>query len=373
VSDLQARISGAPTETIDLGTPVAIVDVTRAEAQLDAMQEAFVGYSVFYAIKSNRDRRLLEALSQRDVGFEIASWTEGELLLSVGVTSDRIIFSNPVKVPDHIARAYRAGVRCFAADSARELNKLANLAPGSDVLLRLAVSDHGSAFPLSSKFGCRRDEVLELARLAQSTGLNFRGLTFHVGSQAENLLTWEDAIRQTGEVLSDLLEQGTTVGVVDIGGGFPVAYCDPRIGETVSRAIADSFPYTPSLWAEPGRYISAPCTSIITQVIGRETRDGREWLYIDMGVFQGLMECLELSDWSYPIGVERVAGDPAAKPIAFVLTGPTCDAYDTISERVLLPESVEVGDLLKIDVAGAYTLEYASSFNGFEPPEVHYW
>jgi ornithine decarboxylase len=36
----------------------------------------------------------------------------------------------------------------------------------------------------------------------------------------------------------------------------------------------------------------------------------------------------------------------------------------------LLPE-LEVGDRVEILNAGAYTLSYASSFNGFSPPQVY--
>jgi ornithine decarboxylase len=35
---------------------------------------------------------------------------------------------------------------------------------------------------------------------------------------------------------------------------------------------------------------------------------------------------------------------------------------------VTLPAGLDVGDTLYIGSAGAYTLAYASSFNGFDPP-----
>jgi ornithine decarboxylase len=43
---------------------------------------------------------------------------------------------------------------------------------------------------------------------------------------------------------------------------------------------------------------------------------------------------------------------------------------DTIATDVSLPE-LSVGDRVYFLNAGAYTLSYASSFNGFEPPAVH--
>jgi ornithine decarboxylase len=43
---------------------------------------------------------------------------------------------------------------------------------------------------------------------------------------------------------------------------------------------------------------------------------------------------------------------------------------DVIATDVELPE-MEVGDRVYVMNAGAYTLSYASSFNGFEAPRVH--
>ena len=37
-----------------------------------------------------------------------------------------------------------------------------------------------------------------------------------------------------------------------------------------------------------------------------------------------------------------------------------------------LPATMAEGDRLYIGSAGAYTLSYASSFNGFPPPQTHF-
>ena len=50
------------------------------------------------------------------------------------------------------------------------------------------------------------------------------------------------------------------------------------------------------------------------------------------------------------------------------MTGPSCDSSDTMFISVTLPANLDVGDTLYIGSAGAYTLSYASAFNGFDPP-----
>ena len=75
--------------------------------------------------------------------------------------------------------------------------------------------------------------------------------------------------------------------------------------------------------------------------------------------------------WRFPLWTSR-ADHGAAELIPFTVTGPTCDSGDTMFRDVLLPATLAEGDRLYIASAGAYTLSYASHFNGFPPPLAHY-
>jgi ornithine decarboxylase len=88
-------------------------------------------------------------------------------------------------------------------------------------------------------------------------------------------------------------------------------------------------------------------------------------VYVDIGKFGGLAETMDESI-RYPIRTPR-DGDPVAP---CVLAGPTCDSADVLYEKkpYELPISLEIGDKVLIDGAGAYTASYASvAFNGFAP------
>jgi ornithine decarboxylase len=71
--------------------------------------------------------------------------------------------------------------------------------------------------------------------------------------------------------------------------------------------------------------------------------------------------------WNYPTWTSRDDHGSVAE-LPFILTGPTCDSSDTFAYGVPLPATVTVGDVLYFGSAGAYTLPYATSFNGFPPP-----
>lgn len=365
--DMETR---SPTTTSS--TPYALLSVKDVEAQFRRLVEAMPGVSVYYALKANHHPSIVGALHRQGSGFEVASLGELEHLLNIGVAARDVVFSNPVKVPAHIRRSYELGVSRYAFDCATEVEKLAKNAPGSLVDLRLAVPDAGSTFPLSEKFGCSEDDALDLIQLATQKGLRLAGVAFHVGSQCTNAKSWAAAIEVVGRVLKAAAGLGFRAEHVNIGGGFPVAYAEPvpsieEIGDVVADSALRFLPYEVSLLAEPGRFLAAPSLRIVTSVIGREVRGGRNWIFLDMGVFQGLLECLEYEDWNYPMAVP---GRPEGALNHFVVTGPTCDALDTIARNALLPDETTVGDEVLIDLVGAYSLEYGSRFNGFQPPQV---
>jgi ornithine decarboxylase len=358
----------------ELVTPFMVTDLAAVVRNLREFRAAIPGCEVFYAIKANSHRGVLRALHAAGSRFEVASFGELELARAAGVPAADCIFSNPVKVPAHVERAAEAGVEEFAFDSLDELDKIAKHAPGSSVYLRIAVPDARSSFPLSRKFGADWTDAPHLAEHAALLGLRLEGITFHVGSQCIDAGAWREAIRTVATVVHTLALQGTHIRHVNLGGGFPARYAVPvpslaQIGDVITKAVEELLPPDVTLRAEPGRALVAGASAIATTVIGRETRLGGEWLYLDMGAFQGLIECLENPNWAYPIEPLEPS-HPGAEYNTFTVSGPTCDPADAVGHSVLLPDHVRTGDRLVIRSTGAYSLVYGSSFNGFETPQV---
>ena len=356
-------------------TPFMVTDLRVVQQQVRAFRAALPSCDTYYAIKANHDRDVLQAIHAIGVRFEIASVGELQIAMDAGIPATDCIFSNPVKVPGHLQTSYAHGVREFAFDSIDELDKIAKYAPSVSVYLRVAVPDARSSFPLSRKFGADWTDAPRLAQHAQEIGLNMDGLTFHVGSQCVDAGAWREAIRTISGVVHSLESRGIEIAHLNLGGGFPVRYCSPvpsiaEIGAVITQSIEDLLPTGLHIRAEPGRLFVADASSIACTVIGRETRLGREWLYLDMGAFQGLIECLENPNWAFPIESTQRA-TPGCEFNTFTLSGPTCDPADAVGHGVLLPNDVSTGDRLIIRVTGAYSLVYASAFNGFAPPTVY--
>lgn len=369
-----ARLHPAMLSRHEQDTPFLIGDLAALRAKYARLVRALPSASVFYAMKCNSTGPVLQTLRHMGSGFEVASIGELEALARVGVAPTDVLFSNPIKAPAAIARAYALGLRRFSFDSEGELHKLAEHAPGADVYVRLRVDDSASVFPLSRKFGCDALDARALMLLARELGLNPYGITFHVGSQCSTPVAWRQAMAATRGLMQQLLRDGVEITMLDIGGGFPARYGAAvpeieQIGAVIESAISELLPYRPPLIAiEPGRHLVAESSVLVATVLGREVRASENWLYLDVGAYNGLMETQQtVGQWEYPLWTSLP--DHATAPrTQFTLTGPSCDSSDTMFFGVSLPEHIDTGDRVFIGAAGAYTLSYASTFNGFAIP-----
>ncbi len=358
-----------------LQTPYFSFDLAQINANYHEFLSLFPGVKVFYAMKSNSQLEVLKSLHDEGCGFEIASTGELAKLLDIGVSPAKIIYSNPVKSSSSIELAFEKGIKKFSFDSLQEVHKLAKHAPGCEVFLRIAVSEYGSRFSMSEKFGVLPTEAVSLAKQAVEHGLKLVGVAFHVGSQAENLAQWRTAIDEVRSVIEELHELGIRLDFLDIGGGYPELYNMtevPSLGEIASEALSAvrDLPYKLDLYVEPGRRLVANAATLTVSVIARLERKEENWLFLDAGAYSGVFEAMVFQ------GNMRFDIEPPpnrnGQNTLFVLTGPTCDSLDTISYSAELPDDIQEGDRLVIKNVGAYSLCFATEFNGFEIPKAYF-
>ncbi len=356
-------------------TPTLIVDFDVINDTYTRFMNAFPGAQVFYAMKANANPHISRLVVDRGGGLEIASLPELEMAFQAGATPDRIICSNPIKNPAFLRRLHETGVYASVVDSVYEVAKVAKHAPGSRVYVRLAVDNTGSVLPLAGKFGVDGETAVMLCDAARDLGLEPVGLSFHVGSQCLSPMNWVNALKACGDVWREAAARGHRFNFLDLGGGFPAgSYHDPSIptleaiGTLVMPAIAEHIPATPDLMLvlEPGRGLVGEAGRLIATVEGKAPRGSETWLYLDVGVFNGLMETFE----GFP-PVIRVLGDDLAErlPQTCTVAGPSCDSCDVVATDIELPE-IHIGDRLVFLDAGAYVSEYAAPFNGFPVPAL---
>ena len=360
-------------------TPCLVLDVDRVAEKFRALRESLPLATIYYAVKANPAPPILERLVGLGSSFDAASIEEIDLCLAAGARPAALSFGNTIKKVSAIRRAFAAGVSLYAFDSAEELEKLAEHAPGSRVYCRIMVENAGADWPLSRKFGTTVESARELMLRAGDLGLDPYGLSFHVGSQQTDTASYEAAIGKVAMLFTDLREAGVNLRMVNLGGGFPVRYRDevPGIdafGNAIMGAMTRHFGNAlPEMLVEPGRFIVGDAGVVSAEVVlvsRRAKNDPVRWVYLDIGRFGGLAET---EGEAIKYRIETPHDGTETGPVA--IAGPTCDGADILYERsnYRLPLALRGGDRVELLATGAYVTTYASQrFNGFAPLAEHY-
>lgn len=376
-----------------LSTPYVVLDLDIVKKRYDYFKSQLTNVEVFYAVKCNPAPEVLSLLNQQASCFDVASLEEAELCLNLGIESDKISWGSTIKKSQDIKVAYDKGIRLFAFDSLSELEKIAYYAPKSKVYCRIIVDNMNALMPLSKKFGCSNDLCIDLLVKAKELGLTPLGISFHVGSQQMDPLVWKMAIENVANLFNIILHKyNIKLQMLNIGGGFPaLGYLTEQIdfayyAKIINHAITDNFDTNVfddlTIIAEPGRFMVADAGVLKTEVVlvaHKSNENSIRWVYLDAGVFNGLMETYE-EGIRYKICThDELFCDnfncTAKKYSGAFIAGPTCDSVDVMYEKHLysLPDDLHYGDFLYILSTGGYTITYSTvAFNGFLPLRAYY-
>jgi ornithine decarboxylase len=355
-------------------------DVLTADTQ--AFMQAFPGKTA-YAVKTNSDPAVLATVSAAGVtAFDVASPAEfaGAREAQPGA---ELLYMHPVKAQSDIRLAVESyGIRVMAVDHEDEVAKILRIVHALDLdpadftlFVRIATKGH-AAYELSRKFGATPRHAVEL--LDRIDNIGFRsGIAFHVGSQVEDLDTYERALASAAWIRGRTRAE---LSALDIGGGFPAQYGPdrqrsaarvPQVGELLADVLQevrewglDDLP----LVAEPGRVVVARSLSVVVRVL---LRKGQR-LYINDGIWSSLSDA-----WTGKISlpVQHIEDPSRRRPAragglkfeSFRICGATCDSVDILTRPFWLPDTVSTGDWIEVGHIGAYSLSLRTRFNGFYP------
>lgn len=366
----------APLTTVDAAVrarkPSVPLHCLRPQTLVHTAAEFIATFpgKVLYAVKCNPDPAVLAGLAAGGVTHWDAA-SIGEIRQVRQAFPDAgIHFMHPVKTRPAIAEAWnRHGVRDFVVDSADELDKILSVLPHSrdlGLVVRMAPPKSGAVHDLSTKFGAEPTVAAALLRRCRRHAARL-GLSFHVGSQCVDPGAWSRALRLARQAIA---ASGVPVEIVDVGGGFPVAYpgvTPPPLGAFIT-AVAAEAPEGVELWCEPGRALVAAAQSVVVQVLAR--RGDR--LFINDGIYGSLSDA-GIYRFRYPCRLIRSGHRrAAAAEREFSFFGPTCDSADSMEGPFLIPGDVREGDWIELGQLGAYGAALRTGFNGMaETVAVH--
>ena len=362
-------------------SPCIIYNLNKITYQSELFFKYFPNIEPFYAVKANPAPQIIKTLKkQTKICFDVASINEIKLCLSMGIPPHKLSYANICKKTTEIEEAYNLGVRLFVFDSEEELKKIAQYAPNSNIMCRIMTQpdiNSQSAWSLGEKFGCSYDMAYSLLNKAKKLNLIPYGIAFHVGSQTLAEKSWEKVLQKTSLLWKKLLDSGTELKMLNMGGGLPVKYLDSqnldikKMADKINESLNKYFKkFNPRIIMEPGRFLVAESAILLTEVIltsKKEETQNIKWAYLDMGRYNGLIETVgdSIKFFIKPLS------NFDKKVIEYKLAGNTCDSFDTWYQHTLyeLPKTLKCGDILAVYPAGAYVGSCGSKgFNGFDNP-----
>ncbi|HMF30437.1 MAG TPA: type III PLP-dependent enzyme [Candidatus Lokiarchaeia archaeon] len=354
------------------GTPLIIIDHAKIRDNWETFRAQFPRIQPFYSIKANPEPEIVRTLFDLGANFDVASGPEFQLLLNVigndpdlgDFLSNHVIMANTIKSVETLELVDPYNL-LMTYDNPEELKKIAEHCPHARLVLRIVVPNKRSIVELSSKFGAMPKNAPNLIQEALDIGLPVEGLSYHVGSQCNNLENFTRAASLAANIFNRVEAKNLNceLKVLDIGGGYPAPYDANSLPVTtlataLNPLLDKLFPPSVKIIAEPGRYMVATAATSVSKIIGKAVRKGLMFYYIDDGVYNTFSGKI----YDHQTFTFHAFRDGSNLPSAVV--GPTCDALDKISLNESLPD-LSVGERLYSENVGAYTNCSASTFNGF--------
>lgn len=360
-------------------TPFFVFDLDRIRENIQGVRDNFSPDKLLYAVKANSHPKVLSTVKGEGCGFEVNNSGELEKVINAGGSVSDCINNSPVTGAREVRELYSKGVRDFCVDSKAQVDNLSYNAPGSDVFVRIYNENKASRFKLN-RLGIHTKDAPELMQYAKEQGLNLKGATFHVGSQCSNLDNWTEGIYQS----SVLFDKFPELSHLNVGGGLPVQYANEisdmkSISECIEDGLGKYFSRRPAFYIEPGRYIVGDSACTVSTVIQAEEQEDISRAVVDMSVFSGFMEIIEIGD-GFRYLVTTDSKGPMKK---YHVEGCTCAGTDIIVPEVKLPrlhvdyKNPENSSRVIFENTGAYTLDFLgkndkSGFNGAPTPPVYF-
>ncbi len=366
VSELAARY----------GTPLYVTSEARlrenARKLFGAFRPQWPRFSLLYAVKANSNPAIVRILASEGCGADCSNPAEIRIAVDAGVPSDRILYTGAYPRTEELAAAIDAGVR-VNLDDPELLPRL--LACGRPPALSFRVNPgeteagpEGLRFAgPDAKFGAPLEPVVDGLRAAAAAGIRRLGLHTMPGSNILDPAHFGRLGRFLATAARRIRAAGIELEFLDFGGGLGVPYRPSEspldvteVARQIATALRSAYPdgtAAPTLFAEPGRYLVADSTILVTRVTHTKAHP-IPFVGVDAGMHTLLRPALYGA--YHPVyAVERRETEP--HPIQHV-GGPVCENTDVLARDRRLPR-LRRDDLIALGIAGAYGFSMSSQYN----------
>ena len=400
-------------------TPTYVYSATAIRRAFEDLRSAFepLAPKIHYAVKASPNLHLCGLIRGLGAGMDVVSGGEMERAWLAGCPMEDIVFAGVGKtkaeiraaldggaspVADVAARfgrapaANRGQVGLFNVESESEVARISRVARELGKRARAAVRVNPNVDPHTheytttgkqeNKFGIDADQIVALFdRWRDDPGIDLVGLHVHIGSPVPKVEPYVEAIQVLLTLIDDLESRGHRVEILDLGGGWPVAYQEGEVpplaayGEAIVPVLRDRVAAGLQVCLEPGRSILGNSGILVTRVQHVKKGRVRTFVICDGGMQTLIRPSLYRAfhfiwpvawDGDPPELRERPEVGSATELVECDVVGPICETGDFLARGRFLP-LVEQDDLLAVFSAGAYGMSMASNYNDHgRPAEV---
>lgn len=382
------------------GTPLYLIDEREVRERATRTREAFEAAAmragttvrVYYAGKALLTTDVVRWVVDAGLGVDVCSEGELAVALAGGADPASIGYHGNNKSRREIDEAVRLGIGSIVVDSDQEIERVAQIAEELSAVqaVRVRVNsgvhaethDYLATSHEDQKFGFAVAAAeAAVDRIRQLPSLRFDGLHCHIGSQIFGGAGFRESARRMVELYAKL-RSGGDVPVLNLGGGFGIAYTAADtpsdievLAAEIVGAVRDACDLAgvplPALAFEPGRSIVGPAGVTLYEVgtvkpVALEDGAGRVYVSVDGGMSDNARPALYGADYSARI-VSRASDAPGALSR---VVGKHCEAGDIVVQEEYLPADIAPGDLLAVPATGAYCFSLSSNYNFLPRPPL---
>jgi len=378
----------AGMNTLDIieeyGTPIYVINEQMIREHYrrlkNVVNSEYKNNQIHFAVKANSNLSFLKILNSEGSSFDCTSQGEIFICFKAEISPEKIIYTGNMFTDDDFEFAVKNDV-LVNLDSLSQLKRLADIyeklgKEKSTISFRinpeLGAGHHVHTITAGKdiKFGILEEQAIEAYRKAKEFGFKSFGIHQHIGSGIINAYDYE---KPTEKYLNIVKTIAKTLEIkfefIDFGGGLGIPYQpeeDPLDLNVYSEIVIKPFIELlksedigePAFKIEPGRYLSAESSIILTQINTIKNNGYKLFAGVNAG-FNTLLRPVLYNSYHHIILCNKKGKE---KTLTYDVAGPICESGDILGKNRELLKLNEKEFLAILDV-GAYGFVMSSTYN----------
>ncbi len=373
-----------------VGTPCYVYSeaaLRESAAKVLAFPNAF-GLTARYAMKASPNSNILRFFASMGLHFDASSGFEVRRAIAAGIEPHRISLSTQ-ELPEDFVSLVELGISVNVC-SLSQLKRFGSAIPGGKVGLRInpglgsGGTQRTNVGGPASSFGIWHEQLEQVKELVEKYELDVFRIHSHIGSGSD-----PDVWIRVVSMNLDLVDAFPSVTNLNLGGGYKIGRVEGEkttdlqvIGQKMKAEFEEFAARTGReihLEVEPGTYLVANCTAILSRVQDETSTgdSGYKFLKLDSGMTENTRPSMYGAQhpmWVLP------ADDSKRGEEDYIVVGHCCESGDILTPAPNDPEALsprrlteaKLGDYFVLGGAGAYCASMsAKNYNSFpESAEV---